>query len=466
MALRLSLVNEQTLPDGGPVSFTVTGKRSVDIGRDRHLDWTLPDPTRLISGKHCEVHYRDGAYWLHDVSTNGTFLNGSQQRMGEPHRLCNGDRIVIGQYVIDVALDSEESIAAGDKLAQTGGLVSQRHADYRELWTSDRDVPPPIDPQQLKIARETARPVNPGFLDWAAAVPEPDVDRSRRPPVRTPADTFDHDDMSWAAGTREIPKQSGQAPAVPSPRRPLWTDEDTPAREPVASSSTEPQPRRVEAPAPPFASPQHRAIASSAANAPGSEAIEFARHLAKAAGLPENFFADKDAAELGEQFGAILRITVENLMDLLQARHQAKQMVRSTSQTMVQAVENNPLKFSPTAEDAIRILFGPPTRSYLDALGAFVQGFGDLKSHQIKTYMAMQHAVTRLLASIDPTILAREIEGNRPSSFRLGSGKGKLWDAFLLRWKAQFGRDNNAPIDAFMLHFASFYDHDGKVDKK
>ena len=202
------------------------------------------------------------------------------------------------------------------------------------------------------------------------------------------------------------------------------------------------------------------------AGAGNNEAAEFARHLAKAAGLPENFFADKNAAELGDQFGTILRIAVENLMDLLQARHQAKQMVRSTNQTMVQAVENNPLKFSPTAEDAMRILFGPPTRSYLDARSAFVQGFGDLKSHQLKTYMAMQHAVTRLLAGIDPTILAREIEGDRPSGFRLGSGKSKLWDAFMLRWQAQFGRDNKAPIDAFMLHFASFYDHDGKVDKK
>ena len=76
MALRFNIENESSLPDGGPVSFTVTGKRTVDIGRDRHLDWTLPDPARLISGKHCEVHYRDGGYWLHYVSTNGTFLNG------------------------------------------------------------------------------------------------------------------------------------------------------------------------------------------------------------------------------------------------------------------------------------------------------------------------------------------------------------------------------------------------------
>jgi len=95
MALRFHIENETNLPDGGPVSFTVTGKRIVDIGRDRHLDWTLPDPARLISGKHCEVHYRDGGYWLHDVSTNGTFLNGADQRMRGPHRLRSGDRFVV-----------------------------------------------------------------------------------------------------------------------------------------------------------------------------------------------------------------------------------------------------------------------------------------------------------------------------------------------------------------------------------
>jgi type VI secretion system protein ImpI len=469
MALRFSLVNEQTLPDGGPVSFTVSGERSVDIGRDRHLDWTLPDPTRLISGKHCEVHYRDGGYWLHDVSTNGTFLNGSQQRMGGPHRLRDGDRVVIGHYVIDVALDADKGVAAGNKPVQAGGLVSQQHADYQELWTSDRDVPPPIDPQQLKIAREAARPVNPGFLDWAAAVPEPDVDRFSRPLPRTPEDKFDHGDMSWAAGALNVPKQPEPAPVVPSPRRPLWADEDLSEHEPPQPASVEPHRPPAETPSPYPAAMQQRVAPSSAAKAPGAangDVIEFARHLAKAAGLPENFFAGKDSAELGEQFGTILRLTVENLMDLLQARHQAKQMVRSTNQTMVQAVENNPLKFSPTAEDAMRILFGPATRSYLDAPGAFVQGFGDLKSHQLKTYMAMQHAVARLVASIDPVVIAREVEGDRGSAFRLGSGKSKLWDAYVLRWKAQLGRDGNAPIDAFMLHFASFYDHDGKIDKK
>lgn len=91
MMLHLTIENETTLPDGGPWSITVRGTRGIDIGRDAYLDWTLPDPTRTISGKHCEVRFRDGAYWLHDVSRNGTFLNRSDQRLGGPHRLRDGD---------------------------------------------------------------------------------------------------------------------------------------------------------------------------------------------------------------------------------------------------------------------------------------------------------------------------------------------------------------------------------------
>ena len=53
MTLTLTIENETSLPDGGPLSVTIQGKRGIDIGRDSHLDWTLPDPTRFISSRHC-----------------------------------------------------------------------------------------------------------------------------------------------------------------------------------------------------------------------------------------------------------------------------------------------------------------------------------------------------------------------------------------------------------------------------
>ena len=48
MALRLSIENKTSLPDGGPLSVSVSGKRGLDIGRDQYLDWSLPDPSRTV----------------------------------------------------------------------------------------------------------------------------------------------------------------------------------------------------------------------------------------------------------------------------------------------------------------------------------------------------------------------------------------------------------------------------------
>ena len=262
--------------------------------------------------------------------------------------------------------------------------------------------------------------------------------------------------MSWAASSVAAPNpQIERPPATPTPRRPqVWSDDEPAATHP-------PSPRaQVEA-----LSQVQAADEQSATGRPVG-GVEFARLVARAAGLPDNFFANRTDAELAEQLGVILRMTVDNLMALLQARTQAKQLTRSTSQTTVQALENNPLKFSPTSEEAIRILFGPPTRSYLDAQRAFAQGFSDLKSHQLKTYMAMQHAVRELIAGIDPTLMVRELELQRGASSWLGTNKGKLWDEFLTRWKAHLGRDNSAPIDTFMLHFSDHYDRGDKSGSK
>ena len=54
MTLILAIENFDRLPDGGPVRFQARA-RGLDIGRDAHLDWTLPDPDRVISSKHCEI---------------------------------------------------------------------------------------------------------------------------------------------------------------------------------------------------------------------------------------------------------------------------------------------------------------------------------------------------------------------------------------------------------------------------
>jgi len=381
-------------------------------------------------------------------------------------------------------MDSVEGQSVGAEADSAAGRP--KRADYAEIWKGEGDAPPPVDRQQLKVPREAARPVNPEFLDWAASVPDPDA----RPARRAPGDYQDQADMGWANGARPAPPVPAPPPASPSPRRPIWTDDEQawtdnrPAgSRQIASGQAipdQPSPRQREVdPVARMMEHPHRALESrnassvhDSAPAPfpassppkNADAREFSGRLARSLGLPENFFADRDAAELGEEVGALLQITIYSLMELLQARNQAKQMARSANQTTVQLSENNPLKLSPTPEEAIRLLFGPPTRSYLDARGAFTRAFGDLKSHQFKTYVAMQQAVARLVASVDPKAMAREIEGG--GSSWLGSSKSKLWDAFLMRWMARLGDDSSTPVEAFMRHFADAYDRTDTAGRK
>ena len=449
MSLMLKLINEITLPDGGPVSCHITGKRGIDIGRDAHLDWTLPDPTRYISSKHCEIRFKDGGYWLHDVSTNGTFLNGADHRMHAPHRLRTGDRFTVGHYIVGVTVGGEEGPADGvppaARAVDTSGL--------QDLWLDEGDTPPPIDRKQLKPARQSA-PVNPDFLDWAVDVPDPlhsgAATRSASTARQAPEPPTGSD-MDWAAGPSSyIPSSAPAAPPAPMPRRPglssqgegVW-GEKAPARAELRSGA---------------------AVLPSGAAAPASTEplATFLSQLAKGADLPVEIFAQKDVEELAQQIGIALRLVAENLIQLLKARQRAKQLARSSSHTMVEATGNNPLKFSASAAHALSIMFGPATQSYLDASRAISEGFEDLKTHQIKTYAAMQHALAWLMADLEPMAIERNAELGQGIASLLLSRKAKLWDTYQARWEAKFGRERGGLSEAFMRSFAEYYDRDGQ----
>src|ERR1043165_7193096 len=355
MALTLTIQNETSLPDGGPLSINVSGKRNIDIGRDSHLDWTLPDPNRHISSKHCEVRYRDGGYWLHDVSTNGTFMNGSNHRMQAPHRLRSGDRFVVGHYIIAATVEGEEQAAAP-------GPVRQPAANYQELWTSE-NVAPPIDRAALKGPKDLG-PTNPDFLDWAADVPEvgggvdPFRDDAPRMPAAAPLPpsqptSAGADSDSWAAGTRAVPPPPPEMPPVPTPRRPVWVASEPDGAWSREGSGAEPKPPVSNGePAAPKTAPDRSSM--------GSAGGDLLHRLAHGARVPPDYFAQRDPAELAELMGQLMRLVIDGTMQLLNARQQAKRLSRPSSHTVVEAFNNNPLKFSPTAEDALRILFGPP----------------------------------------------------------------------------------------------------------
>ncbi len=216
MTLRLAIENLDRLPDGGPLRVEVKG-RGLDIGRDAHLDWTLPDPSRYVSGKHCEIRYRDNEYWLVDVSTNGTFINGATFRLDAPYRLRDRDRLSIGPYLIAVSIEGGAPAAASPPSLSAPGA---------DVWGGSGDVAPPDDRAAYRVRN---RPATPGdFLDFAT-----DAGMSSGAPATPWRDPAPAPEEAWLT-----------PPTAPAPR--AATAEPPPAA-PVAP----PRPVRAPEPAPP-----------------------------------------------------------------------------------------------------------------------------------------------------------------------------------------------------------------------
>lgn len=125
MALRLKIVSDNAATAGEHARWTF-GVNGGRIGRNTSNDWVLRDPERYVSGRHAEIEHRGGSWLLRDTSTNGTFINDSDEALGPDrlHQLSHGDRFRIGEYEIEV-----EITGGNDFPAQESAPVSEADLD-------------------------------------------------------------------------------------------------------------------------------------------------------------------------------------------------------------------------------------------------------------------------------------------------------------------------------------------------
>ena len=157
-------------------------------------------------------------------------------------------------------------------------------------------------------------------------------------------------------------------------------------------------------PAPPpavTARPPPAAAASSTSPASHSpELLELAAAFARGARL------DAEVAPLTPQWmehlGALLRATAEGTLALLQSRAVAKRQMRAEG-THINPRQNNPLKFSPDATEALtRMLQREPSPGFLDPVAALHDAHHDLLVHQVAMVAGMRAAVFELFSRLGP----------------------------------------------------------------
>jgi len=158
--LRLKVISDQrrALADRSSAAFSVEGGT---IGRSADNDWVLPDPSRYVSAHHARVQFREGHFYLQDVSTNGVYVNDEMEplakRGSSGYRLTNGDMLRIGEYHIVAAVDERPS--EPEPLAAVPTSIQV----LKPLRRNDRDIGAPINLEELLLPGdevEAGLPVN------------------------------------------------------------------------------------------------------------------------------------------------------------------------------------------------------------------------------------------------------------------------------------------------------------------
>ena len=100
--------------------------------------------------------------------------------------------------------------------------------------------------------------------------------------------------------------------------------------------------------------------------------------------------------------------------------------------TTIRATENNPLKFSASAEEALEKMLIHPSANYLSAIPAVREAFADLQAHQLAVMAGMQAALKAALGRFEPSALERDCEQrSQLGDFLPGMKKARQWDNFV-----------------------------------
>ncbi|WP_277252294.1 type VI secretion system-associated FHA domain protein TagH [Neptunomonas phycophila] len=129
----------------------------------------------------------------------------------------------------------------------------------------------------------------------------------------------------------------------------------------------------------------------------------------EAAGIPVALLEGKDKSQLAQEMGAMIKNYSQGVVETLATRSLVKSEFR-LQQTMIRPVDNNPLKFSPSGTEALKIMMLADSAAYMSAPRAVDEGFKDIQAHQLAMMSGIQAAFAHLLERFNPEDLQRKFD--------------------------------------------------------
>ncbi|WP_369928564.1 type VI secretion system-associated FHA domain protein TagH [Xanthomonas sp. NCPPB 2632] len=377
------------------------------IGRAEDCEWVLR--AAGVSRVHAVVRCVNDTYFLEDRSSNGLLLNGEPLRKAHPTPLKDGDRLYVDTFEIGVAVDTGRGADTQPRMDPQATTPLAAFVGDAPLADANPSLAAELEPliPDSRLNAVAGHGLDPlAFLDAA-----PDLHAFDAAPA----------DHGWnhTAGDNDVFHPPRPADTLAAVLPDNWDLTDLPVA-PVA--------------APPAAMPM---AAPDSTPAPVPAAVTTS---------PTHATSTEVAPDLERLF----HVAVDGIIDVLRARTELKNTFRLPV-TVIQRSENNPLKFSPDAREAVGKLLSPANPAFLTGEAALGDAVDDIRYHQVAMLFGMRTAFDAMLARFAPARF--EPAAGAPASRSPFRRKDEPWDVY----RRQFDALTADPDDCFKRLFGDVF---------
>ena len=421
MTLRLRIVSDhrRLLGDRSSIAFSVDGGT---IGRSADNDWVLPDPLRYVSAHHARVEYRDGHFYLEDLSTNGVFVNDEDRALAKAqptgHMLKTGDLVRMGDYQIVATLETE-----GDQADTGAGAV-------------------PTSIHALKTLGRASAQTDIGAMLNLDDLLVPDT---------SPNPTF-HPVNAYGQAITQIPVVAparAVAPASVAAAAPAATPVPTPA--PAPTPEEEAIERRIARLAKAAGREPKGGVSAPALYDVHSGLQAFCR----GAGVEVERLPPDAQTRLLHLAGQLFREALVGLKELDRSRNDTRNRYRIDLPT--DPDDPRPSLARSTVEDLVIDLFAQHESRRLDAVGWLREAIAEGKTHEIAAAKATRAAFVEFLDRLDPAELEARFERAARRGKARSADKAQYWELFTTFYRNLIEMPADHLPHTFVEAFAAAY---------
>jgi type VI secretion system FHA domain protein len=393
MALRLRVVSEhrRLLGERSTAVFGVSGGT---IGRSADNDWILPDPLRYISAHHARIHFRQGQYFLEDVSTNGSFVNDDERPLGKqgPYALRHGDVLRFGEYQVVVAVDAANDASHEPKRAQ------------------------PETPTSINVLRGVSQPGD----DIGASLNLDEL----LVPDSSPSDSFGPRDAYGQRAAASIRSGSTPPASIRSSASPAAAAALEAAREVQDDDESEAIARRIERLA--------KAAARDRKNGGGPQLYDVSTGLqafCRGAGVDADRLPAEAQTRLLHLAGQLFREALVGFKDL--DRCQRDERNRFRIELPVDPEDSRPQLGRTAVDDLVVELLKQHESRRIDAVQWLRETLATAKHHEHATSEAMRSAFVEFVDRLDPDELDTRFERAARTTKSKSGDRSRHWEFYV-----------------------------------